>query len=149
MRACAMISIKKALISCECTQQSAFYFICWWIWLAYQKENVLEFSTVLQWKYGGVTKILGCKSKWMTLSLQPPKAKGQWNKFLAIEVDKVLWFSVFVNVCLVAGYEHCDVYDWRHVWCVCCSSWVNSLWCTAFWRSLMFDVNESKMVWKW
>jgi hypothetical protein len=61
----------------------------------------------------------------------------------------VLWFSVFVNVCLVAGYEHCDVYDWRHVWCVCCSSWVNSLWCTAFWRSLMFDVNESKMVWKW
>jgi hypothetical protein len=79
--------------------------------LAYQKENVLEFSTVLQWKYGGVTKILGCKSKWMTLSLQPPKAKGQWNKFLAIEVDKVLWFSVFVNVCLVAGYEHCDVYD--------------------------------------
>lgn len=81
-----------------------------------------------------MTKILGCKSKWMTLSLQPPKAEGWCNKFSAIEVDRVLWLSIFVNVCLVAGYEHCDVYDQRHVWCVWYSSWVNSLWCIAFWR---------------
>jgi len=30
----------------------------------------------------------------------------------------VLWLAVFVSVCLVAGYEHCGVYDWWHVCCV-------------------------------
>jgi hypothetical protein len=83
--------------------------------LAYQKENVLDFSTILQWKYDGAIKILRCKPKWVMLSLQPPKAKGQCNKFMAIEVDGVLWLSIFVNVCLVASYEHCDVYDLQHM----------------------------------
>ncbi len=67
---------------------------------------MVEFSNFLQRKYGGVTKILGCKPKWMMLSLQPLKVEGQCDKFLTIEVDGVLWLFIFVNVFLVVGYEH-------------------------------------------
>jgi hypothetical protein len=45
-----------------------------------------------------MTKILGCKPKWMMLSLQRLKAKGQCDKFSVVEVDGVLWLSVFVSL---------------------------------------------------
>jgi hypothetical protein len=46
----------------------------------------------------------------------------------------MLWLAVFVSVCLVAGYEHCGVYNWQHACCVWCSSWVSYVWCTVVWR---------------
>jgi hypothetical protein len=58
-----------------------------------------------------VIEILGCKPKWMMLSLQPLKVEGQYDKFLTIEVDGVLWLSIFVSFSLAIGYEHCSVYD--------------------------------------
>lgn len=45
-----------------------------------------------------MTKILGCKPKWMMLSLQLRKAKGQCDKFSVVEVDGVLWLFVFVSL---------------------------------------------------
>jgi hypothetical protein len=74
-----------------------------------------------------MTKSFGCKLKWMMLSLQLLKAKGQCDKFSVVEVDGVLWLFFCNPKCLVAGYERCGVYDWRRACCVWCSSWVSSM----------------------
>jgi hypothetical protein len=59
-----------------------------------------------------MTKILGCKPKWMMLSLQLLKAKGQCDKFSVVEVDGgVVAFCFCKPKCLVVGYERCGVYD--------------------------------------
>ncbi len=54
----------------------------------------------------------------MMLSLQSLKVEGQCDKFSTIEVDGLLWLFVFVSVSLVVGYEHCGVYDEKHILCM-------------------------------
>ncbi len=95
--------------------------ICHLLCLLFATCNVIYYKCQIVWvfyKCCGVIEILGCKPKWMMLSLQPSKVEGQCDKFLAIEVDGVLWLSIFVCVSLVVGYEHCVVDDWQHVLCV-------------------------------
>jgi hypothetical protein len=52
------------------------------------------------------------------LSLQPLKVEGPSDKFSTIEVDGVLWLSIFVSVSLIVSYEHCGVYDQKCILCV-------------------------------
>ncbi len=64
--------------------------ICHLLCLLFATWDVIYYKCQIMWvfyKYCGVIKILGCKPKWMMLSLQLPKVEGECNNFLTIEVD--------------------------------------------------------------
>lgn len=91
------------------------------------------FVLFLTFQLGSMKKTLGCKPKWMMLSLQLLKTKGQCDKFLVIDGGALVFYFCKLR-CLVGGYEHCGVYDWQCACCVWSSSWVSFVWCIVFWR---------------
>jgi hypothetical protein len=66
-------------------------------WCFFYKNIRVFLVLFLTFQLGSMTKILECKPKWMMLSLQLLKAKGQCDKFSVVEVDGMSWLSIFVS----------------------------------------------------
>jgi hypothetical protein len=93
-----------------------------------------------------MTKSLGCKPKWMMMSLQLLKAKGQCDKFLVVEVDGVLWFFVLLNLSVWLKVRNIVVFI---INMLCVVFKLGELYgALHFGGSFMFGVNEGEMVWK-